>query len=72
MAEKIKNFWQDGLSIKEYKVSALILAFWISMGFALYVFLEIKDIPSNMLFLLQTLIGAITSVNIWGKKEGEL
>lgn len=58
------KFLSDGLSMNEAKVSALVVGFFLSLGFALWQFVVHGDITDNMLTLLGYLIMAITGVNV--------
>lgn len=75
MVDKIKHFWINGLSVYEAKFSSLVLVMFIVVGFGMWGVVKFGDIPNNVMFLLQTLIAAITGINIFGnkeKKEGDL
>lgn len=58
------GFLKDGLSIDETKVSVFILAFLVTLGFALWQFFTEGFIDGGMLTLLAYEIGAITGINI--------
>lgn len=57
------NWWKDGISIDEYKFSALIIGFILSLGFAVYFTYTYGDSPSNYTNIVLTLIWAIAGVN---------
>ena len=61
------NFLKDGLSISEAKVSGLMLAFFVTLGFALWQVVTGIDISPNLLLLLAYEIGAVTGINIADK-----
>lgn len=58
------KFLKDGLSMNEAKVSALVLGFFVALGFSMYNFITTGDITDNMVTLLGYLIMAITGVNV--------
>lgn len=60
----IMNYFKDGLSVDETKVSVLMFAFLVALGFSLWQFATIGMIDAGMLQLLGMLIGAITGINI--------
>jgi hypothetical protein len=66
-SEQIMNYFKDGLSVDETKVSVLMFAFLVTLGFALWQFATIGLINAGMLQLLGMLIGAITGINIVDK-----
>lgn len=57
------NFWKDGFSIDESRVSILILLTVISVIFGLIMYYFYGDITSNFVTLAQTLILAVAGVN---------
>ena len=67
---KIKKFWQDGFSIDETRVSALIILLFILTIFALTLAvlnIPIPDIPVGIKEIITTLIWAICGVNVFNK-----
>lgn len=66
--ETISNFnLKDGLSIDEAKVSALILCLVICFIFVLVKYQLDGDISDNIVLVFQTLVAAVTGVNIANK-----
>jgi hypothetical protein len=65
-----RNFWQDGLSINETRISTLIISFIVTLIFSLYMYIAKGDISTNLMTLLTTLIWAIASVNIADRISG--
>lgn len=55
---------KDGLSMDETKISALILAFFITLVVALYQAVNVGDISDNMLMLLAYELGAFTGIKV--------
>jgi hypothetical protein len=55
---------KDGLSIDETKISALIVAFYISLAFAMFQVYTIGDISANLLMLLAYELAAFTGIKI--------
>lgn len=58
------NFFKDGLSIDETRVSTLLFTFVPTLGFALWQYVTEGHIDGSMLTLLAYQIGAITGINI--------
>lgn len=67
MKGDIMNFFKDGLSVDESRISVLLIVFIVTAGFALWQFATIGIIDGSMLTLLAYLIGAITGINIVDK-----
>ena len=64
-SEVIKLKWiKDGLSLDETKVSALIIAFFITLIVALYQAVSVGDISDNVLMLLAYELGAFMGIKI--------
>jgi purine-cytosine permease-like protein len=61
------NFFKDGLSVNETKVSALIISFLITLGFAMWQVVKFGEISDNVLSLLSYLIMAVAGINITEK-----
>lgn len=61
------NFLKDGLSVDESKVSVLMLAFLVTLGFALWQFVTVGMMGAGILQLLAYEIGAITGINVIDK-----
>ncbi|MNP24502.1 hypothetical protein D3C76_1172660 [compost metagenome] len=59
-----KDFWKDGLSIDEGRVSILIALLLIFSGFAGYTIFKNGDVPSNVVQIIIALITAVAGVNI--------
>jgi hypothetical protein len=57
------NFIKNHLSIDEFKVSVLVIAFMGLIGVIIYSILSGGDFSSNLLSLTETLIYAIAGVN---------
>jgi hypothetical protein len=59
-----RNFWSDGISINEYKVSMLIilLIFWSAIG--AFIFIVKGDVTINVVTIITTLGWCVASVNI--------
>lgn len=55
---------KDGLSVNETRVSSLVLAFLVTLGFALFKYAITGDISDNMLALLGYEIMSIAGVNV--------
>jgi hypothetical protein len=55
---------KDGLSIDETKVSALIVAFFITLAFGLYQVGNAGDISANLLMLLAYELAAFTGIKV--------
>lgn len=55
---------KDGLSMDETKISALIIAFFITLVVALYQAINVGDISDNMLMLLAYELGAFTGIKV--------
>ena len=64
MVEKIGNYWKDGLSILEAKVSALLIIFIISSIYSLFHAWHYGDISSNLSYFLIALGGYIFGKNV--------
>lgn len=56
---------KDGLSIDETRISALIVAFFITLVFAMCQVYRVGDIPDNLLMLLAYELGAFTGIKIF-------
>lgn len=61
------NFWKDGLSINETRISALIVGFIISLTYAIYAYHANGDISNNLLEVIKILVISIASINFAGK-----
>lgn len=58
------NSWfHRAISLDEMKISSIVVAFLIFSGFAVYSLITKGDIPSNLLSLLELMIGVIGGVN---------
>lgn len=55
---------KDGLSFDETRVSAIIVAFFITLGVALYQAIAVGDISGNLLMLLTYELGAFTGIKV--------
>ncbi|MEK5036283.1 hypothetical protein MKY96_33060 [Paenibacillus sp. FSL R7-0302] len=55
---------KDGLSFDETRISALIIAFFITLGFSLYQVVVVGDISDNLLMLLGYELGAFAGVKV--------
>lgn len=55
---------KDGLSLNETRVSSLVLAFLVTLGFALFKYAVTGDLSENMLTLLGYEIMSIAGVNV--------
>lgn len=62
-----KYFWQDGLSIDESRVSAVVVAFLATTTVALWSYVSRGSISPEVVLLLQTLITAVTGINVANK-----
>lgn len=67
---------RDGLSFDETRVSAIIIAFFITLVVALYQAVAMGDISGNVLMLLTYELGAFTGMKVVEtiveyKREGE-
>lgn len=73
MRKEVHNmgFLRDGLSIQETKISALVLAFIVTLGFALWQLTQEGTIDGNLLILLGYEIGAVAGINIADKFKRE-
>ena len=60
---KNKNFWKDGLSINESKVSILMISLIIFLRIILYVRIEEGKIDYELLEITKTLIYVVAGVN---------
>jgi ADP-ribosylglycohydrolase len=60
---KYKDFWSDGLSIDEARISAIIIAFMISFATLMYLCVISEDTDTVKSIVLG-LITAITGINI--------
>jgi len=56
------KFISDLISIEEKRISALIVGFIITLIFSLFIYYEDKDISTNLLSILQTLIFGVIGV----------
>jgi hypothetical protein len=63
----VMNYFKDGLSVDESRISLLMLALAVTIGFALWQFATVGFIDPSMLTLLAYLIGAVTGLNIVDK-----
>lgn len=61
------NFFKDGLSIDETRISVLVLAFLATLAFAFFQLWKVGDISDNLLTLLGYEIIAVTGVNVADK-----
>lgn len=61
------KYIKDGLSMDETRISALIVAFLITLGFALWQVVTVGEISENLLTLLSYEIMAITGINVADK-----
>lgn len=59
-----KDFWKDGLSIDESRVSVLMALLGTFSGLAIYMTIKTGDIPSNVVQIIIALITAVAGVNI--------
>lgn len=57
------NFWKDGLSLDETKVSALVVSLIFCLIFAFGIYLYKGDISTNLVSVINTLIYSIAGVN---------
>lgn len=57
------NFWKDGISINESKISILILMFVLTSLFCGYVYIQSGDISNNLTSVLLAQIASIAGVN---------
>lgn len=57
------KFLKHSLSMDEFKVSALIICLFVTMGTAAFAYFKFGDITANWLTLLQTLIISVGGVN---------
>lgn len=57
------KFIKDGMSLDEFKVSALVICLLLITGTAIVAYFKYGDITSNLLALLQTLIISVGGVN---------
>lgn len=55
---------KDGISADETRVSALIIALLVTLGFGMYVLVTDGDITDNLLALLGYEIMAVTGINV--------
>lgn len=55
---------KDGLSLDETRISALIIAFFVTLGFALYQVVRIGDVSDNLLMLLAYELAAFTGIKV--------
>lgn len=62
--KKPKNFWSDGLSIDESKVSCLIICLIFGMIFVGYSYLKFQDISNNLADIIIALIYGVTGINV--------
>jgi hypothetical protein len=62
--EKNNYFWQDGLSSDESRVSAVVIAFLATTAAALWSFVKREHIGPEMVLLMQTMITAVTGMNV--------
>lgn len=68
--KKIKKFWQDGFSLDESRISALIIILFIMIAFILIMMITgvpIPDVPPGVKDIITTLIWAICGVNVFNK-----
>lgn len=63
----VMSYFKDGLSVDESKVSILMLAFAVTLGFALWQFATVGMMGAGILQLLAYEIGAITGINVMDK-----
>lgn len=55
---------KDGLSVDETRISSLVLAYLITTGVSMFMYISTGDISDNILTLLGYEIMAITGVNV--------
>lgn len=55
---------KDGLSMDETKISAIIIAFFITLAVALHQVTVVGDISDNLLMLLMYELGAFTGIKV--------
>lgn len=60
------NFWQDGLSIDEYKTSTLMICLICCLLVGVVAYAKTGDISTNFVSIIQALIYAIAGVNAAG------
>lgn len=58
------NFWQDGMSIDESKISILVVCFICVLTFGLSMYFFRGDISENLTSIITAFIYAIAGVNI--------
>lgn len=58
------NFFRDGLSIDETRISSLMLAFFVTLGIGIKQLILTGDISSNLVTLLGYEIMGITGINV--------
>jgi hypothetical protein len=58
------NFWKDGLSIDESKISSLILMMLVCFGYAIYQCITLGDPTPGVIDLLKTLIYSVAGINL--------
>lgn len=61
------NYFKDGLSVDESRISVLMFGFIVTLGFALWQFAVLGIVDAGILQLLAYEIGAITGINIVDK-----
>jgi hypothetical protein len=62
--KEIGAFFKGFLAVGEEKVSTLVVCFAVTLGFALYMFLQTKTIDVNMCNLLIAFICSIAGINL--------
>ncbi len=62
--KKRNNFWSDGLSIDESKVSCLIICLIAGIAFVGFSYLKYQDISDNLTDIVISLVYGITGVNV--------
>lgn len=58
------NFWENGLTVDESKVSVLVVSLLICVAFAGYSYVKNGDITENFTTIITTLIWGIAGVNV--------
>ncbi|WP_422661710.1 hypothetical protein ACK8P5_26675 (plasmid) [Paenibacillus sp. EC2-1] len=62
--KKTNNYWSNGLSVDESRISTLII---LSLAFsilAIYMTVRVGDIPANLVSVIIGLVTAIAGINI--------
>jgi|GEM_PF-5536382 len=58
------NFFKDGLSIDEAKLSTIMVLLIVFSSIGVYTIFQFGDLPMNLTNLLYALIAAVTGVNM--------